>query len=361
MGLTGIIFPALALLILVSKAEWDTSVTAALLQRGLQHGTSSKPKPVLWIATISLAPTCSNTDYYLDQYEILLLSWQRSNNTLFSPCFVVHTLEEQELSTHIVSRLQRLRQQGARVVFHRLSFIEDLKNTPHHIDIECQAGSFLRLDAPKFFPKKKFDRYADLMLYTDLDTMWLRHIDRQEFQHLLPRTKFTVAYGSQLKMREGPINDGVVVFNLTNFREVQPLMLSHAFGLMPGKNYTRMSVMLGDSNDQGMLNHFFDETPMPEGRAFLRDEWNYKSFWGSSKKAVILHYWGVKPSQGLKCWMETRDYDNCPDIDGGLIPQSQRDLQRHALDMAEERDSNLTFLRKVLDTYDELNATIARA
>ena len=129
----------------------DASSTRALIQHvstvrksqgsqkglGLQFGRgvrrnghrmcSKKQKKMWWISSVSLAPQCEHLDSYLDQYEIALISWRDSGNTLFQPLLACHLprgTTQAGLSTQTVSRLDRLRKLGANITFHSLSFID---------------------------------------------------------------------------------------------------------------------------------------------------------------------------------------------------------------------------------------------
>lgn len=44
--------------------------------------------------------------------------------------------------------------------------------------------------------------FQEVALYTDLDIMWMRHIDQSEFDRMKPQQHFAVAYGSQLRTAE---------------------------------------------------------------------------------------------------------------------------------------------------------------
>ena len=74
--------------------------------------------------------------------------------------------------------------------------------------------------------------------------------------------------------------------------------------------------------------------PPPQNRptphTVLAHRWNYKMFWDGRDHVAIVHLWGVRPSEGLSCWIRTRDQSRCPPIDQGMIP-SQKDYLQDVL------------------------------
>lgn len=52
--------------------------------------------------------------------------------------------------------------------------------------------------------------------------------------------------------------------------------------------------------------------------------------------------------------------EKCPEVDGGLMPDEVMDMQQEAFDMALHVDPGLTFMKKLLSHYEQLNSTIAR-
>eukprot|EP00437_Effrenium_voratum_P009393 CAMPEP_0181438780 /NCGR_PEP_ID=MMETSP1110-20121109/22087_1 /TAXON_ID=174948 /ORGANISM="Symbiodinium sp., Strain CCMP421" /LENGTH=399 /DNA_ID=CAMNT_0023562481 /DNA_START=107 /DNA_END=1306 /DNA_ORIENTATION=+ len=369
----------------------DASSTRALIQHvstvrksqgsqkdlGLQFGRgvrrnghrmcSKKQKKMWWISSVSLAPQCEHLDSYLDQYEIALISWRDSGNTLFQPLLACHLPRGSTpagLSTQTVSRLDRLRKLGANITFHSLSFIDRMHAVPklkkQTVDLECIAGTYMRLDIPQILDNAMaFQGDAGMQydarhaLYTDMDIMWWRKVSPAELLDSVRSRVFAAAYSSQLKKFEGARNAGVILFDLPIFRIVQPRLLAWAFAKDPATGAIQMSEKLISSQDQGLLNNFFDHNP---GRAFLKDKWNYKMFWSGSNDTAIVHYWAVKPSDGLRCFLRERSQETCGEIDAGLIPKTKLDFQREALAIALSVDENMTFLQESLANFDRLSA-----
>ncbi|CAE7868201.1 unnamed protein product [Symbiodinium microadriaticum] len=272
----------------------DASSTRALIQHvstvrksqgsqkglGLQFGRgvrrnghrmcSKKQKKMWWISSVSLAPQCEHLDSYLDQYEIALISWRDSGNTLFQPLLACHLprgTTQAGLSTQTVSRLDRLRKLGANITFHSLSFIDRAPDARMHavpklkkqtVDLECIAGTYMRLDIPQILDNAMaFQGDAGMQydarhaLYTDMDIMWWRKVSPAELLDSVRSRVFAAAYSSQLKKFEGARNAGVILFDLPIFRIVQPRLLAWAFAKDPATGAIQMSEKLISSQDQG--------------------------------------------------------------------------------------------------------------
>ncbi|CAE7350714.1 unnamed protein product, partial [Symbiodinium necroappetens] len=233
---------------------------------------SKKQKKMWWISSVSLAPQCEHLDSYLDQYEIALISWRDSGNTLFQPLLACHLPRGSTpagLSTQTVSRLDRLRKLGANITFHSLSFIDRAPDARMHavpklkkqtVDLECIAGTYMRLDIPQILDNAMaFQGDAGMQydarhaLYTDMDIMWWRKVSPAELLDSVRSRVFAAAYSSQLKKFEGARNAGVILFDLPIFRIVQPRLLAWAFAKDPATGAIQMSEKLISSQDQGLL------------------------------------------------------------------------------------------------------------
>eukprot|EP00439_Symbiodinium_sp_Y106_P085638 s14_g29.t1 len=357
---------------------------------------SKKQKKMWWLSAVSLAPQCEHLDSYLDQYEVALISWRDSGNNLFQPLLACHLprgITPAVLSTQTLSRLDRLRKLGANITFHSLSFIDRAPDARLHavpkmkkqtVDVECVAGTYMRLDIPQILDNAMaFQGDAGMqydarhILYTDMDIMWWRKARAEiaglgickrsgEWSHQDERPEPHFGHlGSwaQLGISTAAPPAGHVT--------ASPKPKAPSIHPEPSQGELLIS-----SQDQGLLNSFFDQNP---GRAFLKDKWNYKMFWSGSNETAIVHYWAVKPSDGLRCFLRERSQDrqpwrlylllweagqefvtasqeNCGEIDTGLIPKNKQDFQTEALAIALSVDENMTFLQESLAKFDRFSA-----
>lgn len=311
------------------------------------HELHHHQKKIVWASGLSVHPRCSKTDHYLDQYEIALISWHETENKAFDPYLICHVPEEgrEALDDQIEERLQHLERMGAKLIFHRLSFIDRLAEklqteAEEDSDPECIAGTFLRLEIPRILsglPLQRHDRsYA---LYTDQDILWWRKVSMNEFMSSIPSSKFSLAYTGQVRREEGPLNTGVLLVNLPIYRKDLPALPNFMFG----------DFQISTAWDQGVLNKFYDENV---GRLRWSVKWNYRMFWDGKDHVAIVHYWAIKPSDALDCWIKKRSLKKCPDIDLGMIPDSLREkFQQQALKMAEKDDHKLSFMKEVMLKY----------
>lgn len=255
-------------------------------------------------------------------------------------------LEQEDLDVEVQERLKRLEKRGAKLIFHRLSFLDRLtekleRERVKDFDAECVAGTFARLEIPSILTRsdilERHDRrYA---LYTDNDVIWWRKVSMNEFMASIPSQKFSVAYTGQISKEEGPINTGVILMNLQNLNKDMPAMLDFMFN----------AFQLSSALDQGVMNRFYDENA---GRLKWSVKWNYRMFWDGREPVAIVHYWAIKPSDALDCWIKKRSLTDCPAIEQGLIPnQLQEDYQQHALEIAETQDHRLSFMKQVMLKY----------
>lgn len=305
-----------------------------------------RQKRIVWISSISLHPRCSSALHYLEQYEIALISWNETQSWAFDPHLICHVPEKEDLDVEVQERLKRLEKRGAKLIFHRLSFLDRLtekleRESVKDVDAECVAGTFARLEIPSILTRsdilERHDRrYA---LYTDSDVIWWRKVSMNEFMASIPSQKFSVAYTGQISKEEGPINTGVILMNLQNLNKDMPAMLDFMFN----------AFQLSSALDQGVMNRFYDENA---GRLEWSVKWNYRMFWDGREPVAIVHYWAIKPSDALDCWIKKRSLTDCPAIEKGLIPdQLQEDYQQHALEIAETQDHRLSFMKQVMLKY----------
>ena len=99
----------------------------------LQKKILVSDKQVMWLSAMSLGSLCTEAETYIDEYELAVLSWRETNNSAFDPHLIVHLPRNMTLMTlpeFSHRRIKRFEQLGVRVVFHTLSFIDDLKKQP---------------------------------------------------------------------------------------------------------------------------------------------------------------------------------------------------------------------------------------
>lgn len=306
-------------------------------------------KQVMWLSSVSLASACTSREAYLEQYEVALLSWKETNNSAFDPHLLVHLPANvtDSLPKSIQMRLDRFKHMGVHVVFHSLSFLDALKKNLHDmrptddLDADCVAASFLRLELPKTISQRKLLRphhNQDYVLWTDCDIMWWRTVSMSEFLSNVPTHKFSLAFSGQALKEHSPVNAGVMLMDLKNYQQDMPKLLAsittteHKPGL-----------------DQAVVYRFYEEHPGLSGWSVI---WNYRMFWNGREAVAIVHYWGLKPSAGLDCWIHRRSLVGCPPIEKGLIPEDRRlQFQRQALDIAMREDHKLIFMKKALQRY----------
>lgn len=165
--------------------------------------------------------------------------------------------------------LDEMRALGVTVLFHRVSFYQDLaehrKEDRHGLAIA--AGCFLRTEIPLLEKEDEF------VLYTDSDVMFLK----DPVPALRERRPDFFASSTEFTFEDG-LNSGVMLINVWRMREDYP-----AF-----RDFIRSNLSLG--LDQTMFRKFY------EGRwEKLPPAFNWKPYWGADENAVILHWHGIKP------------------------------------------------------------------
>ena len=321
----------LTLCCLQVQAE-DCVSSASLLQR---H-TNRDHDRVVWLSAISLASGC-DSEGYLEEYAVALRSWQETRNTLsFNPHLVLHldaNATRNSLASSLQTYLRRIEHLGAKLIFHRLSFLEKLKEQSlpdevHRDELECMAGAFIRLEIPRL----ELPRSRSELLYTDCDVIWWRHISLQEWALSMPRQPFSLAYSGQLSKDEGPLNDGVMLINLDSYERDMPKVIE---SITESPRFRC---------DQRSINDFYEAHP---GRALWSIIWNYRMYWDGHEPVAMVHYWGVKPSE-LKCWLQGQ---SCPTSQSLLPREMHNSVRRMALDMAVLEDPELRFLKESLRSH----------
>ena len=327
----------------------EASRASNLLQKSVVH------KQVMWLSGVALASPC-NSESYLDQYEAALLSWKETNNSAFDPHLLVHRPSNlaEPLPELIQKRLDRFQEMGVHVIFHRLSFIDVLKRNLHKMRLaddlqpDCAAASFLRLELPRILSEKNLLQpwhHQKYVLWTDCDILWWRTVPISEFLSNVPVKEFSMAFSGQIVKEQRPINDGVMLMDLKNYQQDMPKLLA--------------SIDHSEQNsglDQAVVHRFYEKHPGLSGWSVI---WNYRMFWNGRDPVAILHFWGLKPSDGLDCWMQQRSLVGCPAIEKGLIPSDRRaEFQTQAFDMAMRQDPQLVFMKQAMERYKKLRAMV---
>eukprot|EP00438_Fugacium_kawagutii_P015228 Skav206120 [mRNA] locus=scaffold172:195548:196618:+ [translate_table: standard] len=349
------LWPCFVALVAADAEVCQSSRASSLLQTSkmgpgaLPHSVDSKQ--VLWLTGVSLASRCDH-DTYLDQYEIALLSWKNSNNSAFDPYLMIHLPAGEVLPESTRNRLGRFEQIGGHVVFHTLSVIDDLKANLHSmrqtddVEADCVAGSFLRLEIPRIVSEQNLlqaHHNKDYVLCTDSDIMWWRKVPVQEFLSGVPSQKFSVAFSGQAFKENSPVNVGVMLMDLKNYQQDMVKLLASIPSSVSGL-------------DQAVIHQFYQHHP---GQSAWSVIWNYRMFWNGRDPVAIVHYWGLKPSKGLDCFIERRNLMGCPPIEGGLIPTGQRQqFQMQALELALSEDHQLSFMKQAVLRYQKFHALI---
>ena len=316
----------------------------------LQKKVFVSDKQVMWLSAMSLGSLCTEAETYIDQYELAVLSWRETNNSAFDPHLMIHlphNMTLMTLSEFNQRRIKRIEQLGVRVVFHTLSFIDDLKSNLHQLrpdgdlDADCVAGSFLRLEVPKIIAEKHLlqpRHNQDYVLWTDCDIMWWRRVSMEEFMANIPSQKFSLAFSGQAMKDQRPENTGVMLMALKNYQEDMPKVVSSV------KVTTEWGL------DQAIIRRYYQKHTGLSGWSVI---WNYRIFWDGNEPhepPAIIHFWGLKPSKGLECWMQRRSMEGCPGIGKGLIPENSRHwMQMQAIKIAMNLDPQLIFMKKALE------------
>ena len=197
--------------------------------------------------------------------------------------------------TNITAWLQG---QGVEVIFHRLSFIDKLREAGlGHNPI---VGAYLRLDltvndtgplgAHLRGEKSRCQSTVSYkqVLYTDSDVLFLGGIGQQNL--IRPRKGGLFAMGSEAVRGSAPSNSGVMVMDVERFSQKRDALLR--FGVEHKFHFPAL--------DQGLLLKFFEGSIDK-----LPDEWNWKAYWGWQKKKKtnirIAHFHGPKP-RGVYGW-----------------------------------------------------------
>ena len=219
---------------------------------------------MIWIMTLNEAN--SGHQCHIEKYEILaktaLLS-AKINAPKLQP-ILIYNGQSNKFTNDMTNM-------GAKIIFHKLSFENEIINNSKRDDLwkQIAKGAFLRLDIPDVLNSN------DTILYTDTDTFFLR----DPTEYIL--TTDLIAALSEFEFNDfSKINTGSMIINLEKSRD--------AFRMVRGKIIESLDSI--EDYDQGAI------------RLFLNRKWdhlhqfmNWKPYWGIDEKAIILHFHGPKP------------------------------------------------------------------
>jgi lipopolysaccharide biosynthesis glycosyltransferase len=203
---------------------------------------------------------------YREMLKVALLSARRNAPGL-KP---VHIYNGREEAFH-----DELRALGAEVVFHRLSFENDLLRQAARPSYwkDIARGAFLRLDIPLIFPALRE------CIYTDVDIVF---IDDPTKYKLTTRTVALAPEFDLVNFKD--INSGSMLFNCAGVKNI----------FTDIRKYSIEHLQYIPDYDQGAI------------KAFLNGEWdrlsplmNWKPYWGINDSAIVLHFHGPKPHDFL--------------------------------------------------------------
>lgn len=181
-------------------------------------------------------------------------------NTTLEPHFI-YDGEENDFT-------QWLREKGVKIIHHKVSFYEALKNHYNENLLNIASGAFLRCDIPII------EQEDDFVLYTDCDVMFLK-----DFKNDLNPKYF--ACSTQFdKKNFNDFNTGVMVMNVKKLRE------SHA----KFSEFIINNLSILNAFDQTAYQIFYSSK-----NTKLSTEFNHKPYWGVDDNAFIIHFHGPKP------------------------------------------------------------------
>jgi hypothetical protein len=241
---------------------------------------------------------------YLQMAKVAVISARE--NTLLEPvCVALVTDPSSTVATTFIRWLQSY---GVHVIWHNPTWagiietealkgnlLQNVGNSPLYAKASSLIATFLRIDLPIL------GFVDDYLLYADVDIMFVRDIDLDDFGPLPKyylmcneeritepeKNPFAASYG----------NAGVMLYNVPNMRRTHKAFMEHIFSDF----YKGKGLHYGDygPGDQGAYNSFYK--PSGPFSADIRPYafFNWRPFWKGDtfdKKAVaIVHWHGPKP------------------------------------------------------------------
>lgn len=185
-------------------------------------------------------------------------------NTTLEPIFI-YDGEENELTNW-------LRERNVKIIPHRVSFYDKLKEVYDEAQLNIASGAFLRCDIPIIEKNEDGD---NIILYTDCDVIFLKDFE-------LPVKPDYFACSSQTsKTNFQNFNTGVMLMNVEKLKE------SHE----EFTNFITQNIKILSAYDQTAYQIFYNSK-----NTKLPIEFNHKPYWGIDDNAFILHFHGPKPT-----------------------------------------------------------------
>lgn len=215
---------------------------------------------------------CVNADGFARMYPLVAVAVAsaRANTSLRPVC--LYNGDDPEHG-------RTLAKLGVEVVPHRSSLEAELR-VAYGPKYDTYSGHWLRIDLPQL------EREEDVVLYTDVDVMFLRQPSIEATPALLAAApEFEIADTSHF-------NSGVMVMNLPQLREVHDAFIA----AIRRRLLHRFTY---PAHDQESFNRFFGASLLNRvrGRAYtpLSPLLNWKPYWGVNDEASIIHFHGPKP------------------------------------------------------------------
>jgi hypothetical protein len=212
-------------------------------------------------------------------YEYLIKAAVESalKNTTLTPCFMYDGTPD-HLTQWLISK-------GVNVIYHRVSFYDELKAFYPEEKLHITTGTFLRCDIPIL------EKEDDFVLYTDCDVLFLGEVVPPE----IPATSCFACAPEARQDDWSVLNAGVMLMNLPLLRESHASFVDFIKGHLPEL----------DTYDQSAYNIIYKKS-----YAKLPLEYNWKPYWGMNTEAKILHFHGPKPVDILRML----EHKSVPDI-----------------------------------------------
>lgn len=182
-------------------------------------------------------------------------------NTTLEPVFLYDGAEN-ELT-------QWLREKGVKIIPHRVSFYNELKDHYNEEELVIASGTFLRCDIPIIEQDDEF------VLYTDCDVLFLKDFECE----IKPKYFACAPQSNKRNFRQ--FNAGVMLMNIKSLRESHDKFI----------DFIRENIKILSTYDQTAYQIFYGGKSSK-----LPIIYNYKPYWGRNDKAVILHFHGCKPT-----------------------------------------------------------------
>lgn len=167
--------------------------------------------------------------------------------------------------------LQPLRDKGVNVIFHKLSFDDQLRSS-YGDDYDKFNAHWLRTELPMI------ENERNIVLYTDIDVLF-----SSKFQFPQIEPDFLAAAPEHSKDNYGYFNSGVMVLNIENLRDIHDAFIGCIVERLK-RNFKY------PTHDQKSFNEYFnglwDRLPLA---------YNWKPYWGVNRDVQILHFHGPKP------------------------------------------------------------------